>query len=115
MPRSLRIEYPGACYHGICRGNARLPVFHLNPAHIKAREDKSPDDRHDIALRYPWSSYGQIMGIRRCPSRLDRRAVLTGLDSARSKMRIRLRKDKQLRSRIAEIQAVLDNKSKSEV
>jgi len=27
MPRPLRIEYPGACYHVICRGNARLPIF----------------------------------------------------------------------------------------
>ena len=27
MPRSLRIEFPSACYHVICRGNARLPIF----------------------------------------------------------------------------------------
>ena len=27
MPRPLRIEFPGACYHVICRGNARLPIF----------------------------------------------------------------------------------------
>jgi len=27
MPRPLRIEYPSACYHVICRGNARLPIF----------------------------------------------------------------------------------------
>jgi REP element-mobilizing transposase RayT len=172
MPRPLRIEYPGACYHVICRGNARLPIFredadkellldrmihfaeiyrveiraycvminhvhihlrtldanlgafmrsfltsftsiynhrhnscghvfqgrykafileddkayvgkvtqyiHLNPARIRAHEDKPLDARHDVALHFPWSSYGQIMGIRRCPSWLDRRAVLRG-------------------------------------
>jgi putative transposase len=27
MPRPLRIEFPDACYHVICRGNARLPIF----------------------------------------------------------------------------------------
>ncbi|OPZ27918.1 MAG: Transposase IS200 like protein [Lentisphaerae bacterium ADurb.BinA184] len=27
MARPLRIEHPGACYHVICRGNLRYPVF----------------------------------------------------------------------------------------
>ena len=27
MPRPLRIEFPRACCHVICRGNARLPIF----------------------------------------------------------------------------------------
>ena len=27
MPPSLRIEYPGAWYHVICRGNARMSIF----------------------------------------------------------------------------------------
>lgn len=27
MLRPLRIEFPDACYHVICRGNARLPIF----------------------------------------------------------------------------------------
>jgi REP element-mobilizing transposase RayT len=27
MPRPLRIEFPDACHHVICRGNARLPIF----------------------------------------------------------------------------------------
>ena len=27
MARPLRIEFPGACYHVICRGNQRFPVF----------------------------------------------------------------------------------------
>ena len=168
----MRIEYPGACYHVICRGNARLPIFqadsdkellldrmvhfaeifrveiraycvminhvhlhlrtqeanlgafmrsfltsftsmyhhrhgscghvfqgrykafiledskaytgkvtayiHLNPVRIKTHEDKPLDVRHDIALHFPWSSYGQIMGVRRRPAWLDRQAVLSG-------------------------------------
>ena len=40
--------------------------------------------------------------------------TISGLDSARSKMSVRLRKDKQLRNRVTEIQAVLDNNSKAE-
>ena len=27
MARPLRVEFPGACYHAICRGNFRNPVF----------------------------------------------------------------------------------------
>ena len=27
MARPLRVEFPGACYHVICRGNFRFPVF----------------------------------------------------------------------------------------
>ena len=27
MARPLRIEFPGACYHIICRGNFRFPVL----------------------------------------------------------------------------------------
>lgn len=172
MPRPLRIEYPGACYHVICRGNARLPIFqadsdkgllldrmvhfaeifrveiraycvmnnhvhfhlrtqeanlgafmrsfltsftsmyhhrhgtcghvfqgrykafiledskaytgkvtayiHLNPVRIKTHENKPLDVRHDLALHFPWSSYGRIMGVRSCPPWLDRQAVLSG-------------------------------------
>lgn len=31
MPRPLRIEYPGACYHVFCRGDAWLPIFQADP------------------------------------------------------------------------------------
>ena len=27
MARPLRIEFPGACYHVVQRGNSRFPVF----------------------------------------------------------------------------------------
>ncbi len=52
--------------------------IHLNPVRIPSLADKPLDERHDAALRYPWSSYGQIMGFRRCPDWLDRDAVLSG-------------------------------------
>lgn len=172
MPRPLRIEFSNACYHVICRGNARLPIFeddadkellldrmvhfaemfrveiraycvmsnhvhihlrtrepnlgdymrsfltsftsrynhrhnscghvfqgrykaflvedskvyvgkvtqyiHLNPARTRLLKDKPPAERHDCALHFPWSSYGAIMGIHRCPKWLNRNAVLNG-------------------------------------
>ncbi len=172
MPRPLRIEFPDACYHVICRGNARLPIFaddvdkellldrmvhfaelfrieirvycvmvnhvhihlrtreanlgaymrsfltsftsmynhrhnscghvfqgrykafliedarayvakvtqyiHLNPVRIRSLEDVPLDIRHQAALDCLWSSYGQIMGLRRCPKWLHRNAVLNG-------------------------------------
>lgn len=175
MPRPLRIEFPDACYHVICRGNARLPIFkhdidkellldrmvhfselfrveiraycvmtnhvhihlrtraenlgaymrsfltsftsiynhrhqscghvfqgrykayliedtkayvgkvtryiHLNPVRIHSLEDSPLDLRHQAALDCPWSSYGQIMGIRPCPKWLHRSAVLKGWGS----------------------------------
>lgn len=172
MPRPLRIEFPDACYHVICRGNARLPIFrddsdkelvldrmvhfaelfrieiraycvmvnhlhvhlrtreanlgaymrsfltsftsmynhrhnscghvfqgrykaflvedakayvarvthyiHLNPVRIRSLEDSPLGVRHQAALDDRWSSYGQIIGLRRCPEWLHRSAVLKG-------------------------------------
>ena len=172
MPRPLRIEFPGACYHVMFRANARLPIFrndadkellldrmahfaelfrveiraycvmvnhahihlrtvegnlgaymrsfltsftsiynhrhdscghvfqgrykaflledakvyrakvthyiHLNPARISSLTKKPTNVRHDAALHCDWSSYGQILGLRPCPSWLDRTAVLKG-------------------------------------
>ena len=172
MPRPLRIEFPDACYHVICRGNARLPIFqedrdkellldrmihfaelfrvevraycvmvnhvhihlrtreanlgaymrsfltsftsihnhrhnscghvfqgrykayliedakayigkvtqyiHLNPVRIRSLADAPLDVRHQAALDFQWSSYGQIMGLRACPKWLHRSSVLKG-------------------------------------
>jgi REP element-mobilizing transposase RayT len=172
MARPLRIEFPGACYHVVNRGNFRFPVFedaadralllekladfsaryhvrvraycimvnhfhchvqtreanlarfmqsfltsfsvsynrrhgtsghvfqgrykaflvedrsiyssrvsryiHLNPAEIPDLRN-APLARRRRAIRDArWSSYGQILGLRRCPRWLDRRAVLAG-------------------------------------
>ncbi len=40
--------------------------------------------------------------------------TISGLDSARNKMMVRLQKDKRLRERVAEIESALGDKSKSE-
>ena len=52
--------------------------IHLNPARIPSLADKPVDVRHEAALHYPWSSYGEVLGLRSCPSWLDRNAVLKG-------------------------------------
>jgi hypothetical protein len=52
--------------------------IHLNPACIPSVSDKTPEERHEIALRDPWSSYAAVMGVRRRPSWLHRDAVLKG-------------------------------------
>lgn len=172
MARPLRIEFPGACYHVISRGNFRFPVFkeeadrallleklvdfaelyhvgvraycimvnhfhcyiqtreanlarfmqsfltsfsvsynrrhgtsghvfqgrykaflvedgriyssrvsryiHLNPADIPELRNASLAQRCRAIREARWSSYGQILGLRRCPKWLERRAVLAG-------------------------------------
>jgi len=35
MPRALRIEYPGAIYHVMNRGDRRKPVFRDNLGHTE--------------------------------------------------------------------------------
>jgi len=172
MPRPLRIEFPDACYHVMCRGNARLPIFradadkellldrmihfadifrveiraycvmpnhihihlrtreanlgaymrsfltsfttiynhrhdscghvlqgrykaflvedarpyvakvtgyiHLNPVRVAALDDTPSAVCHELAVQCQWSSYGQILGVRTCPSWLSTEAVLKG-------------------------------------
>jgi hypothetical protein len=77
MPRKLRIEYPGAMYHVMSRGDRREKIFlddvqfsvHLNPARagmLKAQERR---------LSYPWSSFGAYLAApehRPCWVRVDR-------------------------------------------
>ena len=52
--------------------------IHLNPARIPSLADEPADLRHNAAVGYPWSSYGQVLGVRPCPRWLDRNAVLKG-------------------------------------
>ena len=171
MARPLRIEFPGACYHVINRGNFRFPVFredrdrellleklvdfaerhcvriraycimvnhfhcflqteeanlgrfmqsfltsfsvsynrrhgtsghifqgrykaflveddrihasrvsryiHLNPAEIPSLRAAALEERRLAIREERWSSYAQILGLRRCPKWLDRNAVLS--------------------------------------
>jgi hypothetical protein len=37
MPRALRIEYPGAIYNGLNRGDRREPIFRDDQWNIRAR------------------------------------------------------------------------------
>ena len=170
MARPLRVEFPGACYHVICRGNFRFPVLsedrdrellleylvkyaeifrvrirayclmtnhfhgyvqteeanlgrfmqslltaftvtfnrrhqtaghvfqgrykaflieddrayasevsryiHLNPVRIRSMEGAPIEVLQRELRQYPWSSYGAVVGLRRCPEWLDRVAVL---------------------------------------
>ena len=171
MARPLRIEFPGACYHVMNRGNLRFPVFtedrdralligrlvdfaaqfqvciraycvqinhfhcyvqtreanlgrfmqsfstsfslthnrrhrrsghvfqgrykaflveedrayrdrvsryiHLNPACVPSLRDADTAERQRAIRNCKWSSYGALIGLRRCPRWLDRRAVLS--------------------------------------
>lgn len=177
MARPLRIEFPGACYHIINRGNFRFPVFseerdrelflvkladfaerfevnvraycimvnhfhgyvqtkeanlgrfmqsfltsftvsynrrhrtaghvfqgrykafvvednssydasvgryiHLNPACIPSLKSAPTGERQRVIRDYRWSSYAQIIGLRRCPRWLDRQSALHGFNGER--------------------------------
>ena len=58
MPRQLRVEYPGAIYHVMSRGDRQQDIYlrtacdyvHLNPVRAKLLEAQ------DRLLGYPWSS-----------------------------------------------------------
>ena len=52
MSRPLRVEYPGACYHVINRGNQRQKVFHCS-AHYDIFLDKLQEfsGKFDVAVR----------------------------------------------------------------
>ena len=176
MARPLRLEFPGACYHVIQRGNFRFPVFgeerdrelllakladfaerfrvrvraycvmvnhvhlylqteeanlsrfmqslltsftvsynlrhgagghvfqgrfkafvveedsayrdrvtryiHLNPACIPSLQEAGVEVRQAALRDEVWSSYAAVIGLRRCPSWLDRSAVLAGFPGA---------------------------------
>lgn len=170
MARPLRVEFPGACYHVICRGNFRFPVLseardrellleclvkyaeifrvrirsyclmvnhfhgyvqtgeanlgrflqscltaftvtynrrhhtsghvfqgrykaflveddrayasqvsryiHLNPVRVRSMDGAPLEVLQREIREFPWSSYGAVIGLRRCPGWLDRDAVL---------------------------------------
>ena len=71
MPRKLRVEYPGAIYHVMSRGDGKGDIFlgngylrtvcdyvHLNPVRAKLL---GPEQR---LLEYPWSSLGMYLAAR---------------------------------------------------
>jgi len=56
MPRSLRIEYPGAVYHVLNRGNYKKPIF---------SQDKAKQSFEECLLqacvRYQWRLYAYFL------------------------------------------------------
>lgn len=50
--------------------------IHLNPAEIPSLRSAPLAERRRAIREERWSSYGQILGLRRCPKWLDRNAVL---------------------------------------
>lgn len=56
MPRSLRIEYPGAFYHVISRGNRQQPVFHQ-----RAGYQRFLDVLYSAVDRYNFHLYAYVL------------------------------------------------------
>ena len=52
MPRKLRMEYPGAMYHVMSRGDWRERIF---------LDDVDREEAQDRRLSYPWSSFGAYL------------------------------------------------------
>jgi REP element-mobilizing transposase RayT len=57
-------------------GNVISRYVHLNPVKGKIARQMPMDERRRLLHDYPWSSYGAIIGLRPCPSWLDRESVL---------------------------------------
>ena len=57
--------------------------IHLNPACIPSLKAAPTSERQREIRDCRWSSYGQIIGLRRCPRWLDRSAVLRGFGGER--------------------------------
>jgi len=53
--------------------------IHLNPACIPSLRDAEVAVRQRTIRDCPWSSYAAVIGLRRCPRWLERRAILAGL------------------------------------
>lgn len=60
MARPYPIEYPGAFYHVISRGNARLPIFILMGivVHFSISYSKLSIDISGIAMHMPNGHFG---------------------------------------------------------
>ena len=111
MARPLRVEFPNACYHVICRGDFRFPLEEL----MNLVSDAYACDRvHLLRLRSRSNEARQILlylasvycrrryGLSERSSRLGPITV-SALGSARDIMRRRMRQDRELAQRIAEL------------
>lgn len=50
--------------------------IHMNPIRVRAVAGRAAADLRQEVRRFRWSSYANIIGLRKCPSWLDREAVL---------------------------------------
>ena len=51
MPRKPRIEYPGAAYHVMCRGDRREPIFLDDQDRLRFLENTGSDHRKYLKNR----------------------------------------------------------------
>jgi REP element-mobilizing transposase RayT len=58
-------------------GSEVTRYIHLNPGRLKSYPDVPIAARQRAIREYRWSSYGAILGLRKCPGWLDRTAVLS--------------------------------------
>ena len=63
MARPVRIEYPGAIYHITSRGNARQPIFELEPFLKGTKKVSEVPRRQRFAGRPGLEGCLRILGI----------------------------------------------------
>ena len=109
MPRPLRIEFPDACYHVICRGNTRLPIF----------QDKYSSQRRELLRRHNRNCeapqvllYFAAVGCRERyslaePGQRLGPISLAAVGNARTGMQQRMAEDTDLRNRISTMRSRL--------
>lgn len=56
MSRPLRVEYPGAIYHVMCRGNARQQIFHDEADH-----QRLVDGLESTVNRFGWELFSYVL------------------------------------------------------
>ena len=57
--------------------------IHLNPIRVKRAEDLTVEQKREILLAYPWSSFAALVGLKPPPDWLDCAAVLGGFGADR--------------------------------
>jgi hypothetical protein len=56
MARRLRLQYPGAIYHLMARGNGRLKIVHYD-----LDRDRLQEDLGKAAIRCSWRVYAEVV------------------------------------------------------
>ncbi len=96
MARPLRIEYPGACYHVINRGNMRLlpeAILELRSPHAEARRILMYLSCHDARHATTLTKLAKAFWV-----------SVSGLTRGRDRVQESVSKDKHLRRRLKSIE-----------